>query len=98
MPNAYLAVEADAETSLPIVKITLSSDEEARKFLQELGVPKLDIVEEVIEKILPKYMDDPVTVDPEENERDFKTIERAYKTDSAEKKNRLWKELLEAIS
>ena len=95
LPNAYLAVEADAETSLPIVKVTLSSDEEARKFLQELGVPELDIVEEVIEKILPKYMDDSVTVDPEENEHDLKTIERAYKTDSAEKKNRLRKELFE---
>lgn len=90
-PNAYLA--ANTETSLPIVKVTLSSDEEARKFLQELGVLELDIVEEVIEKILPKYTGDSVTVDPEENERDLKTIERAYKTDSAEKKNRLRKAL-----
>ena len=86
-PNAYLA--ANTETSLPIVKVTLSSDEEVRKFLQELGVPNLDIVEEVIEKILPKYMDGSVTVDPEGNERDLKKIERAYKTDSQRKKTRL---------
>ena len=91
-PTAYLAT--NIETSLPIVKVTLSSDEEAWKFLQELGVPKLDIVEEVIGKILPKYTDDSATVDPEENERDLKRIERAYKTDSAEKKRRLQKELL----
>lgn len=88
-PSVYLATETDIGTSLPIVKITLSSDEGARKFLQELGVPELDIVEEVIEEILPKYADDSTTVDPEENERDLKKIERAYKMDSAEKKNRL---------
>ncbi len=86
-PTAYLAT--DTETSLPIVKVTLSSDEEAGKFLQELGVPKLDIVEEVIGEILPKYTGGSVTIGPEENEHDLKKIERAYKTDSAEKKNRL---------
>ena len=86
-PTAYLAT--NTETSLPIVKVTLSSDEGAQKFLKELGIPALDIVEEVIGKILPKYTDGSATVDPEENERDLKKIERAYKTDSAEKKNRL---------
>ena len=86
-PIAYLAT--DTETSLPIVKVTLSSDEEARKFLQELGVPKLDIVAEVIGKILPKYMSDSAPVDPEENERDLKKIDGAYETDSKEKNNRL---------
>ena len=65
-PRAYLATKMDIETSLPIVKVSLSADEKARKFLQELGVPKLDIVEEVIGKTLPKYTDDSVKVDPEE--------------------------------
>ncbi len=86
-PIAYLATST--ETSLPIVRVSLSSNEEARKFLQELGVPNLDIVEEVIEEILPKYTDESAAVDTEGNERDLKKIERAYKTDSAEKKNRL---------
>ena len=86
-PTAYLAT--NTETSLPIVKVRLSSDEGAQKFLKELGIPALDIVEEVIEEILPKYTDTPATVDPEENERDLKKIECAYKTDSAEKKKRL---------
>ena len=93
LPTAYLAT--NTETLLPIVKVKLSSDEEAQKFLKELGVPELDIVEEVIGKILPKYTDDSATVDPEENERDLKKIERAYKTDSAGKKKRLQKELFE---
>ena len=88
-PRVYLATKTDIETSLPIVKLELSADEEARKFLQELGVPALDIVAEVIEEILPKYTGDSVTIDLEENERDLKKIERAYETDSAEEKNRL---------
>ena len=88
-PSVYMVRETDITTSLPIVKIVISSDKEARKFLQELGVPELDAVEEVIEKTLPKYTDDSVIVKPEENEYDLKKIERAYATDSAEKKNRL---------
>ena len=88
-PNACLAVGTDTETSLPIVKVALSSDDEARKFLKDLGIPELDIVEEVIEKILPKYTKELAEVDSEENERDLKKIERAYSTDSQDKKRRL---------
>ena len=93
LPSAYLATNADIETSLPIVKVSLSSNEGARKFLRELGIPELDIVEEVIENTLPKYLDGSVPVDPDENESDLKKIDRAYETDSAEKKNRLQDEL-----
>ena len=92
-PNASLAIGTDTETPLPIVKVTLSSDEKVQKFLQELGVPKLDIVEEVIRGILPKYTDDSVMIDPDENKHDLKKIERAYKTDSQEKKERLQEQL-----
>lgn len=92
-PNASLAIGTDTETSLPIVKVTLSSDEKVQKFLQELGVPELDIVEEVIREILPKYTDDSVMIDPDENKHDLRKIERAYKTDSQEKKKRLEKQL-----
>ncbi len=92
-PNASLAIGTDTETLLPIVKITLSSDEKVQKFLQELGVPKLDIVEEVIREILPKYADDSVRIDPDENKHDLRKIERAYKTDSQGKKERLQEQL-----
>ena len=88
-PSAYLATKADIETSLPIVKVSLSSNEGARKFLRELGVPELDIVEEVIENTLSKYLVGSVTVDLEKNEHDLMKIHRAYKTDSVEKKERL---------
>ena len=92
-PNAYLAVGEDTETSLPIVKVTLSSHNEAREFLYQLGIKELDLIAELVEKILPKYTDDPVTVEFEENKRDIMKIEQAYKTDSQEKKERLLKAL-----
>ncbi|MCY3857506.1 MAG: hypothetical protein OXG25_01215 [Gammaproteobacteria bacterium] len=94
-PNAYLADKTDIDTSLPIVKLALSENEGARHFLSQLGIPELDLVAEVIEKILPKYLDDRFTVSSEENRRDLKKIERAYETDSQEKKRRLRKQLLE---
>lgn len=93
-PNAYLAVGTDAETSLPIVKVTISSHDEARQFLNQLGIEEVDLVAEVVEQILPKYSDDSVTVEFGENKRDLKKIEQAYKTDSQEKRGRLRDALL----
>ena len=92
-PNAYLAVGPDTETSLPIVKVELSQKKGPHAFLKELGIPELDIVAEVIEEVLPKYREDPVTVEPEENKRDLKKIGRAYSTDSQANKERLRQQL-----
>ena len=93
-PNAYLAVGTDSETSLPILKVTISSHDEARQFLSQLGIEEVDLVAEVVEQILPKYSDDSVTVEFGENKRDLKKIEQAYKTDSQEKRSRLRDALL----
>jgi len=94
MPNAYLTDGSNTETSLPIVKVTLVEQKEAYQFLSEFGVPELDIVAEVIEKILPKYKDESFYTSSEEHEHDIATIERAYQTDSHEKLYRLRRELL----
>ncbi len=94
-PNAYLAVGMDADTSSSIVKIELSQDEEVRKFLKDLGVPELDIVEEVIDNILPEYMSNSSSVPVTMHMKHIKKIAKAYKTDSQEKKKRLWSKLLE---
>lgn len=67
--------------------------EKAHKFLEEMGIRERDLVEEVIKEILPKYTDTSVMVESEDNKRDFQKIERAYKTDSQKKKERLQKEL-----
>ena len=94
-PNAYLAIGPDTETSLPIVKIELSQNEEAYGFLKELGILELDIVAEVIEEILPRYTDDSVVVESEDNKGDLKKIGRAYNTDSQANKERLRQQLWE---
>ena len=88
-PNAYIAIDGDTETSLPIVKTEISLNDDAHKFLTHLGIPDVDLVAEVIENILPKYNGDSVAIKPEENGSDLKKIEQAYKTDSQENKKRL---------
>ncbi len=81
--------ETDIESSLPIVKIVLSQHEGAREFLVKLGMQKLDVVEVVVNSILPKYQNDSVNVEFEDNTQHLRQISRAYETDSREKKERL---------
>ena len=92
-PNASVAIGAETDASLPIVKLELSQDEEVRGFLQQLGIPEWDIVEEVIETVLPKYQNDSPVVSRDEHARDFEKIERAYNTGTEPKKKRLLDEL-----
>ena len=93
-PKVYLAIDGETETSLPTVKLELSRNEDARNFLIDLGIPEVDVVEDVIENTLSKYANDAIVVDSEENRLDLKKIEQAYETDSLGKKTRLKKALL----
>ena len=92
-PNAYLALGLDTETSFPIVKIELTQHEDVRQFLSELEIPKLDIVAEVSERILPKYSS-PVPTPIDEHMSDLIKIERAYATEDSQKKKRKLRERL----
>jgi len=94
-PNAYLPVGVNDDTSLPIVKVVLTGQDDARRFLIELGIPELDIVAEVIENIIPKYLSPSSPVSSEEHKRDIEKIQYAYGTDSQEKGQRLKKALQE---
>ena len=88
-PNAYLADSADTDSILPVVEPELYRTETVRRFLMDLGIPELDVVEEVIDQILPKYQNNVIEVQPKEHERDLSQIGQAYRTDSREKKERL---------
>ena len=88
-PSAYLTAGIQSEASLPIVKIELSQNKEVYQFLNELGIPEMDLVAEVIEKLLPKYTNESLAVSIVEHKCDVIAIERAYATDSQEKKGRL---------
>ena len=86
-PNAYLPPENDTE--FPVVSGEICKDEKAFEFLKKLGLKEPDAVDEVIEKVLPKYANEASTVPIEEHQRDIFTIERAYATDSQGKKRHL---------
>jgi hypothetical protein len=88
-PNAYLITTFFTESRLPSVKSELMKSETAVQFLKELGIPELDLVEEVIVNILTKYSSDPNGVSYSEHKGDIQAIIRAYETDSREKKRRL---------
>ncbi|MCY4554602.1 MAG: RNA chaperone Hfq [Candidatus Poribacteria bacterium] len=89
LPAAYLSVGTNTNAALPVVKWEISQDEDAYNFLKALGVQESDIVAEVIEIVLPKYKQEFPTISINEHLRDFKKIQRAYKTDSREKKAQL---------
>ena len=88
-PNVYLTKGTDSETTSQLIKSEISQDEDAHKFLKELGIPEWDVVAEVIEDILPKYTNNSSVVSKAEYERDFSKIVRAYKTDSQTKRHQL---------
>ena len=94
-PNAYLPIGIDTDSSFPIVKVELAQDEDVRDFLRELGVREREIVDDVIEHILPKYECDARTIPVAEHRTDFEKIKRAYNTDSQANRTRLWGKLLQ---
>ena len=94
-PSAYLVSEVDTDTPSPIINVELAQDEEVRNFLRELGVREREIVDDVIEHILPKYECDTRTILVEEHRTDLEKIRRAYNTDSQTNRTRLRDRLLQ---
>lgn len=72
---------------------TVSVTKKVRQFLQKLDIPKWDIVEEVVETILPKYKRNPPKVPIKEHMKDFKKISLAYNTCGQYRKIQLKTEL-----
>ena len=94
-PSAYLASEVDTDTPSLIINVELAQDEEVRNFLRELGVREREIVDDVIEHILPKYECDTRIILVGEHRTDFEKIRRAYNTDSQTNRTRLRDRLLQ---
>lgn len=74
-PNAYLP--GDFASSPKTVKKSLADVEDARRFLTSLGFSSFDIYAEVVEQILPKYKQDPISVGDEEGLEDSRKIAQA---------------------
>lgn len=92
--DVYLSLDSEVDSSLPIVKSSISQDDGALKFLKELGIPEWDIVAEVIRHILPKYGDNSSAISATEHKFNFSKIAGAYSTDSQKKKYQLREALL----
>lgn len=92
-PNAYLPPEED--TDFPIVKKTIIENEDALRFLKNLGLKEPDIVDEIVKKILPKYKSrGQILIDEQENLRDVRKIVRGYETAYGERKSVLRQSLI----
>ena len=95
-PCAYVTEENGIRTSLPVVKAELVLSKKAHLLLKELGVQELDVVEEIIEEVLPKYTSSPSKISAEEHLDDINKIEKAWARATQEKKGRLRENLISA--
>lgn len=92
-PNAYLPLKGP--TQLPVVRRCIASDKAAKEFLTRLGLSEPDIVAEVIEELLPRYLGADSIPSAAEHTEHMKEILAAWSTDSIEKRARLQKKLQE---
>lgn len=71
------------ETDLPIVKRSIASDEQSRTFLKRLGFSEPDVFDDIVARVLPKYIKThEVSVSQEEHTADIQKILRAMGSDS----------------
>lgn len=91
-PQAYLPTER--ETGFPTVSRKVCASEEPLDFLRSLGLNEPDLVDGVIENLLPKYAAGNASVGIEYYELDVERILDVYRsTDSSTQRERLRREL-----
>lgn len=71
----------------------VSVTKKVHQFLQKLNIPQWDIVDEIVETILPKYKQNPPKVSIKKHMSDFEKITHAYNISGQFKKTQLQKEL-----
>ncbi len=80
-PNAFLPPEE--ETDLTIVKRTIVANEQARAFLERMGLSKPDVFDDIVRRVLPKYIRPGASlISPNQHASDIKEILRALRADS----------------
>jgi hypothetical protein len=79
-PQVFLPTSTTSECLT--VRRVLCEDEEARAFLQELGLKEPDAIEEVLRVVLPKYQNNDVSTLPESYRTDIERLLHAYGADS----------------
>jgi len=86
-PQAFLP--SSRPTGFPTVRRAVCTTDEAREFLESLGLTEPDPVDDVIRNVLPKYAADEVHVDDAEYEADIQRMLRAFGTDSKAQREKL---------
>lgn len=84
------------ETSFPTVRRAVCATNEAREFLESLGVTEPDPVDDVVWNVLPKYNGDDVDLDDTDYTIDINRIIYAFGTDSNTQREKLIEALREA--
>jgi hypothetical protein len=79
-PNAFLP--PPEETAFPVVSRSIVSDEQARTFLNRLGLSEPDVFDDIVERVLPKYAEtDGNSIPDTEHLADIQKIVRAVSSD-----------------
>ena len=86
-PNAYLP--SNVKTDYPTVKTSVCQSDDARAFLEFLGLRVPSAVDDVITNVLPKYCEDQVNVSGCEYRSDIDRILAAFDTDLRAQRNQL---------
>ena len=91
-PAAYLPTSA--ETGYPTVRRTVCDTDDAREFLEELGLREPDPIDDVIDNVLPAYTEGAVPVDDDGRYvNDLQRLVSAYQTGSANRRQDLTRAL-----
>lgn len=86
-PQAFLP--SAIETAFPTVRKTVCASNEARKFLEGLGLTAPDPVDDVVWNVLPKYRREDVDVSDDVYRTDIRRILGAFGTDSKTQREKL---------
>lgn len=71
------------ETDFPIVKRQIVANEQAADFLRRLGLSEPDVFDDIVERVLPKYIrQDASSITPHEHAMDIQKTLRAMASDS----------------
>ena len=80
-PTAFLP--PSEETDFPIVKPSIANNGKVKDFLKRLGLSEPDVFDDIVRRILPKYMrPDASSISPSEHTADVQKILRALRADS----------------
>ena len=77
------------KTDFPTIHSEVCSTDEAREFLEAIGLSIPNPVDDVIRNVLPKYKRGEVDVDEEHYAEDIQRIVNAFHTDSTERRGKL---------